>query len=212
MTGGRPAPPRLHVVTDDEIVRGRDFPARARAILEAGGPRLALHLRHRAADRVVYRLARSLVAAAAPVGASVIVSRRADLARAAGAHGAHLGRGAIPAGTARALLGARAWLGASIHDPSDAPAADRRVLDYLVVGPVFPTETHPGRQPLGATALAEATGATALPVVAIGGVTPDRVRACLEAGAWGVAVVRAVWGAPDPAAAVAALSHRLEEA
>ena len=209
MTGGRRPPPRLHVVTDDDIVRGRDFPARARAILAAGGPRLAFHLRHRAADREVYRLAGSLIEAAAPSGASVIVSRRVDIARAAGAHGAHLGRGAIAPGAVRALLGPRGWLGASIHDPSDAAAADPRVLDYLVLGPVFPTATHPGREPLGAGALAEAAGTTELPVVAIGGVTTERVGDCLEAGAWGVAVVRAVWSAPDPSAATAALRSRL---
>jgi thiamine-phosphate pyrophosphorylase len=201
--------PRLHVVTDDEVVRAPGFVARAGEILRAGGPLVALHLRHRGTGERLYALAADLVARADHRAAALIVSRRVDIALASGAAGVHLGRGAMPAAGARALLGDDAWVGLSVHGAAEVDGLDGAV-DYALVGAVFPTPTHPGRPGAGLEALARAAGRTARPVLAIGGVDARRVGACLDAGAYGVAVLSAVWSARRPERRVGKLLEILE--
>jgi thiamine-phosphate diphosphorylase len=96
-----------------------------------------------------------------------------------------------------------------VHDLAAAEAARSEGADYLVVGPVFATTTHPGAAPLGLEAFGR-IAALGLPAIAIGGVTPERVRAVREAGAWGVAAIRALWDAAEPAAAARAMLEALE--
>jgi thiamine-phosphate pyrophosphorylase len=211
VSAARTALPRLHVVTDDDVVESHGFLERARAAIEAGGARLALHLRHRTDDARLYGLAETLGQVAAAAGATFLVNRRADIAHAAGAAGVHLGRGAISAHAARAVLGPEAWIGVSIHRAEEAPQA-RGPADYAVFGPVFATDKHPGERPAGPRELERTARRTRLPVLAIGGVRADRVAACLRAGAHGVAVVSAVWAAADPRRAVEVLLRRTEEA
>src|SRR5437667_44615 len=94
------------------------------------------------------------------------------------------------------------WMGKSVHDLAEAAPARTEGADYLLVGPVFatpPTPTHAVRPPLGAGALG-AIARLGLPVVAIGGITPERVREVKAAGAYGVAAIRALWDAVEPAA------------
>jgi len=78
--------------------------------------------------------------------------------------------------------------------------------DYLVFGSVFPTDSHPTAAPAGLTKLSEVVRATALPVYAIGGINDNHARQCREAGAYGIAVMSAVWQADDVAGAVRALN------
>jgi thiamine-phosphate diphosphorylase len=98
-------------------------------------------------------------------------------------------------------LDPRWWIGKSVHDLAGAQAAHAEGADYLVVGPVYATPTHPDRQPLG-LALLSRIAALGLPAIAIGGVTPERAREVAAAGAYGAAVIRALWDAAEPAAAV----------
>jgi thiamine-phosphate diphosphorylase len=113
--------------------------------------------------------------------------------------GVQLGAGALDPADAR-RLDARWWIGVSVHDVTRARAAQAAGADYLVVGPVFPTRTHPGRRPLGLAGFA-AIARLGLPAIAIGGVTPARAGDLRTAGAHGVAAIRALWDAADPAAA-----------
>jgi thiamine-phosphate diphosphorylase len=93
-------------------------------------------------------------------------------------------------------------LGRSCHNPADLDAAAAEGCDYATLSPIFPSPSKPGYGPaLGPAAL----GGAPLPVYALGGVDPSNARACVVAGAAGVAVMGHVMGAPDPAAAVAAL-------
>ena len=96
------------------------------------------------------------------------------------------------------------WIGCSVHSREEAEAALGEGADYLVAGSVFETTSHPGQPALG---LAWLTTISKLgrPVVAIGGITPERALQVREAGAWGVAVIAAAWDAGDPAAATTAL-------
>ena len=204
--------PRLHAVTDDGVLARPDFPERARAVMAAGRGRVAIHLRGRgtAAARL-YELAASLREASAAEGALLLANDRVDLARAAGLDGVHLPARALPPAVARGLLPVGgAWVGVSVHDVAGARAAAPDA-DYLVVGTVFATPSHPGRTGAGPGMVARVHAAVSLPLLAIGGVTPERVPELLGAGASGVAVSSGIWGAADPGAAVHEFLRSLPE-
>ena len=187
--------PRLHAVTDDRVLRAPDFLHRANAL--AVGPEVAIHLRGRLSARELVQLASSLHEAIAPRGTQLFVHDRADVARLVGAMGLHLPGAGLPVAAARRVAVGIRWVGRSTHTPAEVAAAAAEGADYVFLGPIFPTASHPDRPPLGHAALGNAS----LPVVAIGGVTPDRVSACVAAGAYGGAAIRALWDADDPAAA-----------
>lgn len=192
----------LHVVTDDAVLARADFSARAREVMAAGGTCLALHLRGpRTGGRRMFELASELVGAAGEAGSLLVVNDRLDVALAAGAHGVHLGaRGLAPA-DARAVAGDAVMVGVSVHTPEEADAAALGDVDYVFAGNVYETASHPERAAAGLGLIAEAVE-DALTVIAIGGVTPERVPELRRAGAGGVAVLSGVWGADDPARAV----------
>ena len=157
----------------------------------------AVQLRDKAAPAgALLEAAGRLLAFARPLGARVLINDRADVALAAGADGVHLpARGLAPA-EARALLGPRALIGVSCHGVEELARAGG--ADFCVFGPVFDT---PGKTAQGVAGLAAAARATALPLLALGGGDAGNARACLDGGAHGVACIRSVLAATDPAAA-----------
>ena len=158
----------------------------------------------RAPRREVVEMARALVTHAAGTVTRVLVNDDPVAAARAGAHGVHLGQDDGDVGAARALLGPDAWIGRSTHDLDQVRAASG--VDYLGFGPVFETHTKAGAGDARGTAgLAEAVAATALPVVAIGGITVARLNAVESTGVAAWAVVSGLWGAPDRDAAFSAL-------
>jgi len=196
--------PRLHVVTDDSMLSRGGFESRAVAVLEAGGPGVALHLRGPHTDgATLFRLASELLPRARSAGSLLLVNDRVDVVLVAGVDGVHVGARSLGVRVARSLLGPEAWLGASVHDAGGALAAQAEGADYAFLGTIFDTPTHPDRRGMGLVGLAATTGGVSrLPLVAIGGIDPARVQDVLGAGAYGVAVVRGVWDARDPAVAV----------
>jgi thiamine-phosphate diphosphorylase len=191
------------VVTDDAVLAGRDFAARARAVLEAGGDRVALHLRGPGTSAArLYELAAELRGPARTAGARLLANDRIDLALAADLDGVHLRERSLAPEIARRLLPGGRLVGLSVHAEAAARAAGPEV-DYLVVGTVFATPSHPDATPGGLALVKRVRAAARGPVLAIGGVTPERVAQVRSAGAHGVAVLGGVWGAADPAEAVA---------
>ena len=190
--------PRLHAITDAALVRRSNFSALAGAVAAAGS--LALHARAPAlGGRACWAVARTLRDAAAGTTALVFVNDRLDVARAIGAAGLQLPADGLPPAAARPLLAVGVLLGRSAHSAPAARAAHEAGADYVVLGPIWETASHPGRAPLGLAAIAQAAPAR---VIAIGGITdPERARQCRAAGAYGVAVVRAIWHDPDPGGA-----------
>ncbi len=91
-----------------------------------------------------------------------------------------------------------------MHTEAEAAAAVDEGADYLLVGNVYETTSHPGR-PAAGLDLVRAAAALGRPVIAIGGIDAARADAVRQAGAWGVAAIAALWRAPDPAAAALAL-------
>ena len=111
---------------------------------------------------------------------------------------------------ARALLGPDTLIGKSVHTAAGAALAAG--ADYILAGHVYPSASKPGRSPLGVAGFAAIVAAAPCPVLAIGGVTPERVQEVVQAGAHGVAVIGAIAEADDPRAAASALRTALEDA
>jgi thiamine-phosphate diphosphorylase len=195
--------PPLHLVTDDSVLAAPDLEARAGAALEAGGARACFHLRGpRTGGRELWERGRMLLPLARASGARLLVNDRVDVARVLGADGAHLPESGLPVAAARRLLSRGALIGRSVHGPTPPGAGPDRP-DYLLAGTVFPTPSHPGRGGAGPERIIEVRrAAPGIPVIAIGGIDPERVGEVMAAGAAGVAVVRAVWDAPEPGRAV----------
>lgn len=137
--------------------------------------------------------ARALEAAASElVGSSpvpVLISSRCDIALAAGAAGVNLPERDISVDDARALLGQRT-IGRSVHSLQAAVKAERDGADFVIFGPVWASESHADSVPTGVEALGEVARALRIPVLAIGGVTEERVAECHAAGAAGYAAIR----------------------
>ncbi|HZV52219.1 MAG TPA: thiamine phosphate synthase [Candidatus Dormibacteraeota bacterium] len=151
---------------------------RGATVLQLRNPSATVRAQEREAERLV---------AASPV--PVVVSARVDLALAVGAAGVHLPEHDLPVAGARRLLGRDRLLGRSVHSPAAAREAEEGGADYVVFGPVFPTASHPGREPAGLDALREVVRAVRIPVLAIGGLDPERATACRAAGAGGFAAI-----------------------
>jgi thiamine-phosphate diphosphorylase len=195
--------PRLHAVTDARVLGLPDLGIRAAAIA-AGGPAVALHARDRQATGAqLTRAALRLQVLARPPEASLFVNARPDLAAAIGAQGVQLGAGDLSPGDARTLFPI-GWVGRSVHDLVEARAAVAEGADFIVVGNVYDSASHPGWPGSGLALVHEAAG-LGRPVVAIGGITPERAWEVRDAGAYGLAAIAALWDSADPAAAALAL-------
>ncbi len=118
----------------------------------------------------------------------VIVSSRCDVALASGAAGVNLPERDISVGDARAALGKR-LVGRSVHSLDSALKAEREGADFVIFGPVWPSASHPGAKPAGLEALAKISRELRIPVIAIGGVTEERIAECHAAGAAGYAAI-----------------------
>lgn len=196
--------PRLHLVTDDAVLADDAFPDVAERVLECCGVRVALHVRGPGTDGAhVYEIATRLQAAALRAGAWLLVNDRIDIARMVRANGVQLGARSLDVADARALLGAGARIGRSVHGVVDAVEAEADGADFVLLGTIFESASHAGRPAAGLDAVRTTVERTALPVIAIGGITAGRVADIGAAGAHGVAVLGGVWHADDPVTAAA---------
>jgi thiamine-phosphate diphosphorylase len=144
-------------------------------------------------------LVRRCVEAVRGTRARVLVNDRVDVALAAGAHGVHLRADSMPASRVRALCPPGFVVGRSVHTRDEAVAvAAGGGLDYLLFGTVFATASKPGRPPAGLRALSDVALAVSLPVLAVGGITPDKVHEVVGAGAAGFAAIGMFAAAPIP--------------
>ena len=190
-------------MTDAAVLAASDFGVRAAAIA-AAGPAVALHARDRmAGGAALARIAARLLSLARPPEAAVFVNGRPDVAAAVGAQGVQLAGGDLSPADARRMLGP-GWIGRSVHAVAEAEEAVAEGADFLLVGSVYESASHPGQPPAG-LGLLRATAALGRPVIAIGGIDAARAREAREAGAYGVAAISALWRAADPAAAALAL-------
>lgn len=184
--------------------------ARTRLALE-GGARLVQY-RAKAIDAALaLEQARELRSRCRDHGALFIVNDSLELARAVGADGVHLGRGDMDAARARALWPA-ALIGVSCYaDPQLARQAAAAGADYVAIGSLFASSTKPSAVRAPLPAIAQAARLSGLPVAAIGGITRDNAAAAIAAGADMLAVISALFEAPDVRAAARWFSQRFDE-
>jgi thiamine-phosphate pyrophosphorylase len=202
-----PALAPLMVITDRRATGDRGLITVVEGALR-GGARL-IQLREKDLDSgPLLSLARELRALTRRFDARLLVNDRIEVALAAEADGVVLPARSFATEDARRLLGAERWIGRSTHSAEEAHAAAAEGADFALFGPVFATPAKAALgEPQGLVRLAAAARA-AIPVYAVGGVTSEDVTACRANGAHGVAVIREVMCAPDPAEAVRRLLAR----
>jgi thiamine-phosphate pyrophosphorylase len=192
--------PTLYVILDRSATAGRDVGDVLDAVI-AGGCRMVQLREKTLASGLLLPIAERLRARCRDAGVTFIVNDRVDVAVAAGADGVHLGQEDLPPRAARPLLRRGMVLGRSTHSLAEARAAEAEGADYIAVGSMFATPTKPDFRLVGPGVLRSIRPAVRVPLVGIGGITPDNAAEVIRAGADGVAVISAVCGADDPAAA-----------
>ena len=201
------AAPALVAATDDRILEREDFPVRLEGLLAAGLPAVLVRNRRARTAAGLLDLLLDARERCRRHRAQLWVGDRADLALAAGADGVQLPAAGLSIPGARvAAPGLR--VGRSVHTPGEAVAATLMGVDQLVVGALFETASHAGHEIAGTGLLAAvrraagAAGAHVPPLLAIGGLTPERVEEAVRAGADGVVAIRAIWDVDPPARGV----------
>ena len=204
--------PALHILTDDSVLHRPSFIPVATDLLVTLQRRFALHIRAREhSANQLFQILNELAAKARFVGTALLVNDRADLALAFDDVGVHLGVRSLPVSRLRELAPAPRRIGYSAHSAEEAVAAERDGADFVFAGTIYASTSHPAGMPGGVQLLSATVEACSMPVLAIGGVTPARVPEILSTGAYGIAVIRAVWDAPDPVQAAEELAKLLAE-
>jgi thiamine-phosphate pyrophosphorylase len=202
----------LYVVTDRQLTGGRPL----RLVVEAalrGGARIVQLREKDLPPRELYPLALEMRQLTQAYGARLLINDRIDVALAVNADGVHLTTTSLPASIARQVLGPGRLIGVSTHTRAEAQAATEEGADIIVFGPVFytPSKASYG-QPVGLDALRAVRAAVKAPILAIGGIKLANLDQVLAAGADGIAVISAIIGADDPAAATQDLLAALRAA
>lgn len=213
--------PALCLVTDRRICPADELPGRVASAIAGGVNVVQLRDKDLPGGALL-----ELAAALRPVCAGrawLLVNERVDVAVAAGADGVQLGEAALPTPQARLVMGNAAGgnaaggnagiIGRSVHSVDGALAAASDGADFLLVGTMFATGSHPGEEPSGPGLLRRiAVAGVRLPLLGIGGITADNVGAVLDAGAVGAAVISSVLGSADPESAARRLKAAMLDA
>lgn len=212
MNGRPPLDLSLYLVTDTRLCGSRGVAATVGEAVQAGVS--VVQLRDpEATDAELVELGRAVVAEVRG-RVPVLIDDRVHLVEAVGADGAHVGQSDMHPVEARRVLGPDALLGLSVQTVDHvgrARSMPAGVVDYLGVGPVWAQTTKPdAAAPCGVDGLRDIVRASPWPCVAIGGIGRDRAATVRETGAAGIAVVSAICGRPEVAAATRALRHAWE--
>ena len=205
----------MTVITDEVLARPRALSGVVREALAGGAPTIQLRLKS-ASARELLEAAQTLMPVVRSAGALFIVNDRLDVALAAGADGVHLGPDDLPVKDVRRAADARAVdadarsgvadtfiVGYSTDTTDEAARAEAEGADYLGVGAVYATANKSDAgDVIGLKGLRRVVKAVSIPVVAIGGITPERAPAVAKTGACGSATIGAVMSAAEPAEAV----------
>jgi thiamine-phosphate pyrophosphorylase len=202
--------PCLCLVTDRGVCPADEIPDRVLAAVAGGVDMVQLRDKDLPGS-VVLELARQLREVCGE-RALLIVNERADVAVVSGADGVQLGEAAMPTDSVRAIVGERAWIGRSVHSASGAVEANATTADFLLVGTMFASRSHPGEEPSGPELLARIRVAGVdKPLLGIGGITDANVAEVLAAGAHGAAVITSVLASDDPEEAAGRLKTAMLE-
>lgn len=204
--------PRLYAVLDQHLMKAPVV--KCAKDLVAAGVELIQYRAKDLSPRAYFATCSSLAEVLANGNARLIINDRPDIAAMVGAGGVHVGQDDLAPGDARKICGSGRWVGVSTHNLEQVRAAANAPVDYIALGPIFPTSTKKKTDPVvGTSLIREARKLTKKPLVAIGGITLDGAPEVYAAGANSIAVIRDLLEARDPAArareflAVAAQSH-----
>lgn len=185
--------PELHVISSGQQML-QDFVALA-ARMERFVTRFHLREKSRSAEELCEWIT-AMTEAGIPLS-KIVVNGRVEVAWAMKAEGVHLGAGSLPvARVKRRFPGLR--VGRSVHALEEALAAEQEGADYVIYGHIYATSSKPGLPGRGLAELGVIARRLTIPVIAIGGITPQRVREVMDAGAAGIAVLSGIWEADDP--------------
>lgn len=190
--------PPLYVILDAALLTTSELDVAKK--LSDAGVRLFQYRNKRGSSRELLQASSALAEEFAQRGALFFVNDRPDVAFLSGASGVHVGQKDLPVAESRAALGQGKLLGISTHNLEQFRAAAETDADYIALGPVFDTDSKANPDPVVGTAMIrEARKLTRKPIVAIGGITLDRAKEVMEAGADSVAVISDILRAIDPA-------------
>jgi thiamine-phosphate pyrophosphorylase len=203
------SPPfRLCYITDRKALEPRPLLSLIREAVQAGIGLVQIREKD-LPTRALLQLVESAVAAAKGSETRIVVNDRLDVALAAGADGVHLGTQSIPPQAVRERGSEGFLIGVSCHSREAVKAAETAGADYVVLGPIFETPSKIAYgPPLGLDMLRQTAAVARVPILALGGVSVERARACLEAGATGIAGIRIFQDAPQLAARVREMRAR----
>ncbi|OGO53434.1 MAG: thiamine-phosphate diphosphorylase [Chloroflexi bacterium RBG_16_68_14] len=202
--------PCLMLITDRARLRGRSPEEVASQAVDGGV--CAVQLREKDLEGgELYHLAVGLHSVLRG-RALFLVNDRVDVALAAGADGVHLPEHGLPGRAVREMVGEACIVGRSVHSVEAAVRAEAEGADFVEVGAVYETASKPGAAPAGVELVRAVAEAVHVPVVAVGGITAEKVAEVVEAGADGIAVIGAILDADDLTVAAERLRRALDEA
>ncbi|MBF0270701.1 MAG: thiamine phosphate synthase [Magnetococcales bacterium] len=199
--------PQLLLITDTPL--RADLETVLSQALKGGSFDLLLRDKSASAATLV-AVARRLKPILHAAGGRLLIHDRVDIALTTAADGVHLPEAGLTSAEARYLLGPIPLLGRSCHETTHARQHLLHGGNYVTLSPVFATASHPDATPLGVTRFATMRADIPGPVLALGGIHGGNVRAALEAGATGVALIRGIFNAPDPAEATWHISRAIQ--
>jgi len=200
----------LYLVTDRALAGDRPLEQVIEAAVRGGATVVQLREKGRPTDEFI-ALARRIRRLTRALGVPLIINDDIEVALAAQADGVHVGQSDTPWREARRRLGPGALIGLSVGTFEDLAAAEGADVDYLGIGPIFPTPTKTDTgPPWGLEGLRRARAASSRVLVAIGGIHVENASDVVRAGADGVAVVSALCAAPDVQRAAEALRTEVE--
>jgi thiamine-phosphate pyrophosphorylase len=186
---GLPNSPFVYAITDRSLAGEPDISVIVRQLSQGKAGLIQIREKNISTSEFT-ALAASAVETAAEYNIPILINDRVDVALYSGARGVHLGDDEMPPKEARKLLGTEAIIGVSCHSISDVKKALEEPLDYIAVGPIYPTETKQLKyEVVGLELIRQARAISHLPLVAIGGITGENAKGIISAGADSVSVI-----------------------
>jgi len=200
----------LYVITDQRLARNRSYVDIVKAVVVGGAKIIQLRDKTTPFEDLL-KIGPTLRSIAAEFGALFIVNDNPYLAKEINADGVHLGQTDMPPDIAREILGKQKLIGLSTHTKTQVLSAQFMEVDYIGLGPIFPTQTKKSPyKPLGTEIISWAEAQTRLPFVTIGGIDKHNIGEVVRAGAECVAIASAVMGAEDLTLATRELIEEME--
>jgi len=204
---GKLTVPCLALVTDRSALGGLPLEEAVAQAVEGGANLVQLREKDLAAADLLALAAK--LRAVTRGRALFLMNDRLDVALACAADGVHLPERSLPVAAARRLAGEAFVIGRSVHSVAEAVRAQEEGADYVQVGSIFGSRSHPGQRPAGLGLLEAMAAAVAIPILAVGGITAANVGDVMRAGAGGAAVISAILSAPSPREAARGLAQAM---